>query len=123
MSGSLPMPPANVQFTVSSDGYEGVITAIWRPINCRGNPNCTEPDGYVITCCLAESEISTTVWRSQIMEMDPFKVNITGAHPATQYVCKVASFNAYGVGNSGSTIFVDTPEAGELNLSTFVLQD
>ena len=68
--------------------------------------------GYVVTCCKPGSEISTTVWKSDMEALDWIGVEITGVDPATRYVCKVAAFNAYGVGNSGSNIFVNTPEAG-----------
>ena len=110
---SVPSPPSDIQFAVSSTERVPVITASWSPLNCRSNPpNCIEPLGYIMTCSAAESKLSTTVWLSERVELDPIRVNITGATPATRYVCKIASFNAYGVGSTGSTIFVDTPESG-----------
>ena len=107
--GRVPSPPTDVQFTAAS---AGLITASWTVNDCRDNPNCVMTHGYVATCCMPGSEISTTVWQSDMESVDPIRVEITGVNPATRYVCKVAAFNAYGVGNTGSNIFVSTPEAG-----------
>ena len=52
------------------------------------------------------------IWQSEIGESDMVEVEVVGVRPHTSYVCKVAAFNKYGRGNSGSNGFVDTPESG-----------
>lgn len=114
LSADVPSSPTDVEFTVFtvSDGTAAPlisITASWSVNECL---NCTEPLGYIVTCCVPGSELTTTVWKSDIAGLDPIQVEITGVRPATRYVCKVAAFNMYGIGHSGSNIFVDTPETG-----------
>ena len=115
--GNAPSPPADVHFMVSSstDTHSQSIAAKWSVPDCRQDSSCNEPQGYIVTCCVPGSELSTTVWKSDTEKMDPIQVKITGVSPATRYVCKVAAFNMYGVGNTGSNIFVDTPESGKRN--------
>ena len=118
---SVPSAPNSVQMTPSYNLDDGaVITASWSMNDyCREQLNCLVPWGYIVTCCIPGEgiEIGTTVWESDIADQEPIKVNVTGVNPATQYVCKVASFNAYGIGNSGSNVFVSTLDAGKLTLS------
>lgn len=111
LSADLPSSPTDVEFTVFTDGTASMMSIIasWSVSECL---NCTQPLGYIVTCCVPGSELTTTVWKSDIAGFDPIQVEITGVNPATRYVCKVAAFNMYGVGHSGSNIFVDTPEAG-----------
>ena len=111
-----PSPPANVRFNaVANSRGAPVITASWSD-----RDRCTGPCGYIVTCCIpgAGIEINTTVWDSDLAGLDPIRVNVTGVDPATRYVCKVASFNAHGIGSTGSNVGVETMEIGRLrNLS------
>lgn len=113
LSADLPSSPTDVEFTVFTviDGTASLMSIItsWSVDECL---NCTQPLGYIVTCCVPGSELTTTVWKSDIAGLDPIQVEIAGVDPATRYVCKVAAFNMYGIGHSGSNIFVDTPEAG-----------
>ena len=108
---SMPSPPTNVYFTATSDGRGApLIRATWsRESWCNGS--C----GYVVTCCIPGQgiEINTTVWESKLPHSETIRVNVTGVNPATRYVCKVAAFNAYGIGNTGSNVFVETMEIGK----------
>ena len=107
---SAPGPPTNVRFSLHSDSRGApVITGTWSD-----EDRCVLPCGYVVTCCIpgAGVEINTTVWESELAHLDPIRVNVTGVDPATQYVCKVASFNAHGLGSTGSNVFVETMEIG-----------
>ena len=55
------------------------------------------------------------IWQSEIIgdsESDIVLSDVGGALPFTMYVCKVASFNTYGVGFSGSRDFVTNSGVG-----------
>ena len=115
----MPSPPTNVHFTVTSDERGApIITATWNREEW-----CNRSCGYVVTCCIPGQgiEINTTVWASKLAaNTDSIRVNVTGINPATRYVCKVAAFNANGIGNTGSNVFVETMEIGKKHAKYFI---